>query len=68
MAFHTGDTPTAALIPAQNMLKALGRDPSWLLFCGCLDAPDYLPAGSHKSVILEGDGYAVGASVSRKTS
>ena len=46
MKFFTGDTPIECLIPERNVLEPIGFFESKNAWCGCLDAPDYLPAGS----------------------
>lgn len=64
--FNTGDLPTEALLPQQNTLsRHLRYAEVAILFSGCLDAADNLPAGSHRSVILDGEAMSAPTSVSR---
>ena len=46
MKFFTGDTPIECLIPERNMLEPIGFFEAQNVWCGCIDAPDYLPAGA----------------------
>lgn len=46
---NTGDVPLDALIARRNNLEPLGYLAAKPLWAGCIDAPDFIPAGSSLS-------------------
>lgn len=45
-SFYTGDTPIHALLRDGTPVADPPYSDVKALWCGCIDAPDYLPAGS----------------------
>lgn len=52
----TGQLPDSALLD-DSTLAPLPMRAAWCLWSGCLDAPDYIPAGSNASRVLWLEGF-----------
>lgn len=64
--FFTGDLPTSAMTQGQEApLFWLRWVDTTALWSGCVDAPDFVPAGSTKGATIDGDTYAVSRYVAR---
>ena len=65
--FHTGDTPMIEFgIGANKNFDELGFRERQFMASGCIDAPDYLPAGSQVNVTIgDGEVRVVGRSIGR---